>query len=109
MTLCVVSAQAQDSPAADAPPQPDKNVPVVQAPAQQPAPVERPEAQAPVHYRINATAWMIGPDQVAWVGMRDRTCGGVVDPLGCRIRVTREHVHVLTGRPGPRPRPVEHR
>lgn len=58
-----------------------------------------------VHYRMNATAWMIGPDQVAWIGMRDRTCGGVVDPLGCRIRVTREHVHVLTGRPGPRPRP----
>ena len=62
-----------------------------------------------VHYRMNATAWMIGPDQVAWIGVRDRTCGGVVDPLGCRIRVTREHTHVLTGRPAPRPRPVGHR
>jgi hypothetical protein len=62
-----------------------------------------------VHYRMNATAWMIGPDQVAWIGVRDRTCGGVADPLGCRIRVTREHVHVLTGRPGPGPHPVGRR
>ena len=62
-----------------------------------------------VHYRMNATAWMIGPDQQDWLVMRDRTCGGVADPLGCRIRVTREHIHVLTGRPGPRPRPVGHR
>ena len=35
-----------------------------------------------VHYRMNATAWMIGPDQVAWIGVRDRTCGGVADPSG---------------------------
>lgn len=64
-----------------------------------------------VHYRMNATAWMIGPDQVAWIAVRDRTCGGVADPLGCRIRVTREHTHVLTGRPMPRPEPhpVGHR
>jgi hypothetical protein len=58
-----------------------------------------------VHYRMNATAWMIGPDQVAWVGLRDRTCGGVADALGCRIRVTREHTRRITGRPAPRPRP----
>jgi hypothetical protein len=66
-----------------------------------------------VHYRTNATAWMIGPDQQEWLVARQRTCGGVVDPLGCRIRVTREHVRVLTGRlptrPGPRPGPVAHR
>ncbi len=66
-----------------------------------------------VHYRTNATAWMIGPDQQQWLMVRQRTCGGVVDPLGCRIRVTREHVRVLTGRPprrpGPRPGPVAHR
>ncbi|ADW69247.1 hypothetical protein [Granulicella tundricola] len=51
-----------------------------------------------VHYATNATAWMIGADQVAWIGVRERTCGGVVDPLGCRIRVTREHTHVIIGR-----------
>ena len=59
-----------------------------------------------VHYRTNATAWMIGPDQVAWLSVRERTCGGVADPLGCRIRVTREHTHVIlrgggVGRPRP--------
>lgn len=58
-----------------------------------------------VNYRTNATAWMIGPDQVAWLDVRDRTCGGVADPLGCRIRVTRERTRRLTGRPAPRPRP----
>jgi hypothetical protein len=64
-----------------------------------------------VHYRTNATAWMIGPDQQEWLVVRDRTCGGVTDPLGCRIRVTREHTRVLTGRPEPRPgpHPVGHR
>ena len=51
-----------------------------------------------VHYATNATAWMIGADQVAWIGVRDRTCGVMVDPLGCRIRVTREHTHGITGR-----------
>jgi uncharacterized protein YecT (DUF1311 family) len=66
-----------------------------------------------VHYATNATAWMIGPDQVAWLDVRERTCGGVLDPLGCRIRVTREHARVITGRPMPRPvsgpHPVGHR
>jgi hypothetical protein len=56
-----------------------------------------------VHYRTNATAWMIGPDQVAWLDVRARACG--VADLGCRIRVTREHTHVLTGRTGGRPGP----
>jgi uncharacterized protein YecT (DUF1311 family) len=58
-----------------------------------------------IHYATNGTAWMIGPDQVAWVQVRDRTCGGGLDPLGCRIRVTREHTHLIIGRPGPRPGP----
>ena len=56
-----------------------------------------------VHYATNATAWMIGPDQVAWIQLRDNTCGGVADPLGCRIRVTREHTHLIIHRPPPRP------
>ncbi len=62
-----------------------------------------------IHYATNGTAWSIGPDQVAWIGVRDRTCGGVADPLGCRIRVTREHTGVILhrgpiGRPMPGPR-----
>ena len=49
-----------------------------------------------VHYATNATAWMINsPDQVAWVGVRDRTCG---DGLACRVRMTRERIHVIQRR-----------
>jgi hypothetical protein len=58
-----------------------------------------------VHYATNATAYMlVGSDQVAFVKLRDRRCGSVVDPLACRIRVTREHTRVIT-RPHPEPRP----
>jgi len=53
-----------------------------------------------VHYATNATAWRINsPDQVAWVGMRDRTCG---DGLACRIRMTHERIHVIQHRSGRR-------
>ncbi|MGB8031494.1 MAG: lysozyme inhibitor LprI family protein, partial [Terracidiphilus sp.] len=47
----------------------------------------------------NATAWMLGPDQIAWLEVRDRTCG----PRGyaCRIRVTRARTRVLLGHPEP--------
>ncbi len=54
-----------------------------------------------VHYATNGTAWMIGPEQTAWIGVRERTCGGIVDPLGCRIRVDRERVRVITRSGGP--------
>jgi len=51
-----------------------------------------------VHYATNATAWMLGPDQVEFLEVRDRTCGRVVDPLACRVRVTRERTRVILGR-----------
>jgi hypothetical protein len=54
-----------------------------------------------VHYATNGTAWMIGPDQQNFLVVRDRTCGGIADPMGCRIRMTRERVHVIQGRPAP--------
>jgi uncharacterized protein YecT (DUF1311 family) len=44
----------------------------------------------------NATAWMLGADQVAWVDFRDRSCG---IGLACRIRVTRQRTRVLIGNP----------
>ena len=44
----------------------------------------------------NATAWMLGPDQISWITVRDRTCG---IGLACRIRITRQRTHVLIGRP----------
>ena len=46
------------------------------------------------HNQANATAWMLGPDQVAWVGLRTQTCGVVV---ACRIQVTRQRTRVLIG------------
>ena len=58
------------------------------------------------HHATNATAWMIGADQVAWIAVRDRTCGGIADPLGCRIRMSRERVRVITGGPRPGPHPI---
>jgi uncharacterized protein YecT (DUF1311 family) len=56
-------------------------------------------------YKTNATAWMLNPDQVAFIGVRDRTCGGVLDPLGCRVRMTRERTRVIVGRREPVFRP----
>ena len=44
----------------------------------------------------NATAWMLGPDQISWITFRDRSCGL---GLACRIRVTRERTSVLIGHP----------
>jgi len=53
------------------------------------------------HNQANATAWMLGPDQVEWIGFRDRSCGGGPAGLPCRIRITRQRTRVLLG---PRPR-----
>jgi hypothetical protein len=57
------------------------------------------------HHATNATAWMInGPDQVAWLQVRANTCGRGLDPLGCRIRMTRERTYrILGGNPMPHP------
>jgi uncharacterized protein YecT (DUF1311 family) len=49
----------------------------------------------------NATERTItGEDQIAWIQIRDTTCGSVVDPLGCHIRMTREHTRVIVHRGG---------
>jgi uncharacterized protein YecT (DUF1311 family) len=51
-----------------------------------------------VNYATNATAWMIqGDDQIAWIGIRDRTCIGP-NALACRIRMTRERTRVIVTR-----------
>ena len=47
----------------------------------------------------NATAWMLGPDQIDWLAVRNRTCGP--RGLSCRIRITRERTRVLLGHPEP--------
>jgi hypothetical protein len=66
-----------------------------------------------INYATNGTAWMIeGPEQVAWIQLRENTCGVGPDPLACRIRLTREHTRVIVHRrhephPEPAPRPRE--
>jgi hypothetical protein len=58
------------------------------------------------HHVTNATAWMItDPDQVAWLQVRSNRCGGVLDPLGCRITMARERTRVILHAP---PRPMPH-
>ena len=50
------------------------------------------------NHATNATAWMIGPDQIAWIQVRDSTCGSVRDPLPCRIHMARERTRVIIAR-----------
>jgi uncharacterized protein YecT (DUF1311 family) len=49
------------------------------------------------HNAANATAWMLGPDQMAWIGVRDQSCGLGPVGLGCRIRLSRQRTRVLLG------------
>lgn len=55
------------------------------------------------HNAANATAWMLEPDQIEWLAVRDRTCGGP-NRLACRIEITRRRTGVLIGHPVPVPR-----
>jgi uncharacterized protein YecT (DUF1311 family) len=51
------------------------------------------------NYATNATAWMIvGPEQVAWIQVRDNTCRVRADRLRCRVRLTHERTHVIINR-----------
>jgi hypothetical protein len=43
----------------------------------------------------------VGEDQVAWIQVRDSTCRVGPDPLGCRIRLTRERTHLIVSRHPP--------
>ncbi len=54
----------------------------------------------------NATAWMLEPEQVAWLGFRERSCGIGPERWGCRIRMTRQRTWVLLGREPVPPRPM---
>jgi uncharacterized protein YecT (DUF1311 family) len=55
------------------------------------------------HHATNATAWMItDTDMAAWLQVREKTCKVGPNPLQCRIRMTRERIHVVIT-----PRPVQ--
>jgi len=55
------------------------------------------------HNAANATAWMLEPDQIEWLAVRDRTCIGP-NRLACRVEITRRRTGVLIGHPVPVPR-----
>jgi len=57
------------------------------------------------HHATNATAYMIGGDQTAWIHIRDSRCGLL---LSCRIIETRRRTNVILHRE-PRPAPPPHR
>ena len=49
-----------------------------------------------VNYQTNAAAWMFVRRELAdWIQDRDTACKAGPDPLGCHIRMTREHTHVI--------------
>lgn len=60
---------------------------------------------ARTNYASNATArTAVDSDQQVWLKLRDDTCKVGPERLHCRIRLTRERVHVLIKpHPGPRP------
>ncbi len=49
---------------------------------------------AQTHNAANATAWMLGAQNVAWIRVRNQTCGS---GIACRIRMTRERTRVILG------------
>jgi hypothetical protein len=54
-----------------------------------------------VNYATNATAHMIvGSDETAFIELRDSRCRRGPNPIACRIRMTREQVHVIVPRRG---------
>lgn len=53
----------------------------------------------------DATAYMLNPDQIEWLAVRDRECAGP-NGLACRIRVTRRRTAAMIGHPLPPPRGV---
>jgi uncharacterized protein YecT (DUF1311 family) len=50
---------------------------------------------AQTHNAANATAWMLSPEQVVWIGIRNQNCG--MGPMGmnCRIRLTRQRTRLI--------------
>jgi uncharacterized protein YecT (DUF1311 family) len=49
------------------------------------------------HNAANATAWRLGQDQVAWIGIRNQSCGIGAAGLPCRIQITRRRTRLLLG------------
>lgn len=46
-------------------------------------------------HAANATAWTLNPAQTAWLDVRNQSCGGGVNGMPCRIRLTRQRTRAL--------------
>jgi hypothetical protein len=53
---------------------------------------------AQTHNAANATAWMLSPEQVVWIGVRNQNCGAGPNALVCRVRLTRRRTWAILGR-----------
>jgi uncharacterized protein YecT (DUF1311 family) len=47
------------------------------------------------HNAANATAWMLSPSTLAWLDVRNQSCGAGPGFTFCRVRLTRQRVRVL--------------
>jgi uncharacterized protein YecT (DUF1311 family) len=47
------------------------------------------------HNAANATAWMLSPNTLAWLDVRNQSCGAGPGFGVCRVRLTRQRVRVL--------------
>jgi uncharacterized protein YecT (DUF1311 family) len=53
---------------------------------------------AQTHNAANATAWMLSPEQVSWIGMRNQSCGTGPGANICMVRLTRQRTRVIINR-----------
>ncbi|WP_263354605.1 lysozyme inhibitor LprI family protein [Acidicapsa acidisoli] len=50
---------------------------------------------AQTHNAANATAWMLSPALVSWIGFRNQSCGAGPYGVNCRIRMTRQRARLI--------------
>ncbi|MGD0893031.1 MAG: hypothetical protein ABR923_16030 [Terracidiphilus sp.] len=50
---------------------------------------------AQTHNAANATAWMLSPGTLAWLDVRNQSCGAGPGFAVCRVTMTRRRVHML--------------
>jgi uncharacterized protein YecT (DUF1311 family) len=50
---------------------------------------------AQAHNAADATAWSVNPMQLAWLDVRNQSCGAGPGFAVCRVRLTRRRVHML--------------
>jgi len=52
-----------------------------------------------INYATNGTAWGLNSEQLAWIDLRNSTCGNGPNPMACHIHMTRERTRTIIHRP----------